>query len=59
MTDEEPDDDREDALSESPDNLSEISSNEQLVSELERTLNSRAAEVEKVMFTTQWRSGRP
>ncbi len=53
MTDEEPDDDREDALSESPDNLSEISSNEQLVSELERTLNSRAAEVEKVMFTTQ------
>ena len=50
-TDEEHDEIPEEIVSESPDNLSEAS-NEQLVSELERTLNFHAGEVEKVSYRT-------
>ena len=46
-TEGEQDDISEEIVSESPDNLSEAS-NEQLVSELERTLSFRAGEIEKV-----------
>ena len=48
-TEGEQDDISEEIVSESPDNLSEAS-NEQLVSELERTLSFRAGEIEKVQF---------
>ena len=48
-TEEEQEDEPDEIVSESPDNLSEAS-NEQLVSELERTLSFRAGEVEKVQL---------
>ena len=48
-TEEEQEDLPEEIVSESPDNLSEAS-NEQLVSELERTLSFRAGEIEKVQL---------